>query len=124
MNETLRSFFEKRDEKESSSQKKLEDSLSQAAMVFDPIAVQELMLESLEDTKLVPNPRKFAKQVGKILFLMTDRQFNPTATTDQFPGIPGLSRLRDFLHNFENMKDAEANREALRDGLRSLNLLP
>lgn len=121
-NEAFRQFFGKREEERSSPRDVFENALSTAATRFDAIAAQEIILEALEHSELRKNPKWLAKNAAETLFLITDKQFNPTATAAQYPGIPAIGRLRDFLHAFENAKGMDATAEAFQAGLRALDL--
>ncbi len=122
-NEALRSFFGKREEGASSAREAFERAVSAAAGRFDPIGIQEALLEALAKTELARDPKRLAKYAAETLHLLTDHEFNPTATVEQFPGIPGINRLRDFLGTFEKAKGADASVDALKQGLRALDLV-
>ena len=122
-NEVLRSFFGKREDGEQSPKNVFEDAVSAAAGRFDPIGVQEALLEALAKPELARDPKRLVKYAAETLHFLTDHEFNPTATVEQFPGIPGINRLRDFLGTFDKAKGADASADALKQGLRALNLV-
>lgn len=109
------------DSDKTSAKEALEQKLSAAAARFDPIGIQEALIEHLLDEKHAPKPQKFAKEAAETIHVMTGREFNPAATSATHPGIPGINRVWGILDRFHKAPAKEATRAKLLAELRAID---
>ncbi len=118
----LERLWERSEDAETMSRREALDArLSSAAARFDPIGIQEALIEALMDEKHVPKAQKFAKAAADTIHELTGREFNPKATSDTHPGIPGINRVWGILDRFHKAPAKEATRAKLLEELRAID---
>lgn len=115
-------FSSSEDAQNVSPKEALENKLTAALIRYKPYEVQELVIEALQDKKLTPNPKQFARTVADLINLMCGPEANPVGKEGPREGDHGLNVLWKCLHEFYKKNTFHGSREELLTQVRELDL--
>ncbi|HRH24324.1 MAG TPA: hypothetical protein PK109_01915 [Candidatus Paceibacterota bacterium] len=100
------------------AKRQFEANLSAAIVNYNPIAVQELIIERLTEGKKIANPYDFCRKIADDMNLLTGKDADPHALHDARPGTKGMRVLWEFLASVKPKETVEN----LLTNIRSLKL--
>lgn len=109
-------------EKPASPKEAFTEKLATALANYNPLELQELIIEALQEEALSHNPKRFAEEISREINQMCGPEVNPPGVVGPRKGDAGLNVLWKTLKEFSEDLARNKNREALLEAVRALDL--